>query len=303
MKQITVKNENDLPKWYNLDKYKPFRKLNNEGWYYALVQRACHLELLESFAAVKSKKYHTSSLIQKNIKALREDPLFSPEDNEALDFFGGTQMWAMKKRRAEFKKMLFSIKPITLNDIYQKERFVENDTRIKTRHLMDSYYESKEHNLSTEDVSLCEEILRTPLFEVLKTRGNYKPNHATRTFMRSRDMVEIDFSQPDHVLKSQFETYIKSTRKNFPDLRRSFAFKRPKYKAWCDFGIIPYLDLRIWALEHTQKISNRVLADAIFEDPEKDEESVRRSTQRIAKKITSNDYLQFMICLVAEEQT
>tara|TARA_B100001971_G_C18022418_1_gene448136 strand:- start:167 stop:805 length:639 start_codon:yes stop_codon:yes gene_type:complete len=212
-------------------------------------------------------------------------------------------MWAMKKRKADFAKFLFSIKPMTLRDIYQKERFIEDGARIKARAYIDSLYDDESADLTQEEQGFLKNVLDQPLFEALKTKGNFKPNHENRSFIRTRDVVEIDFSQPDHILKRQFEQYIKKTRKNFPDLRKPFRFKRPKYKRWYDFGLIPYLDLKIWSQENKVKIPHRVLADVIFPNQDKDEESVRKSTQRIAKKVISNDYLRFMICLVAEEKS
>ncbi|MNE40638.1 hypothetical protein D3C80_1346720 [compost metagenome] len=71
--------------------------------------------------------------------------------------------------------------------------------------------------------------------------------------------VMIDLRASDAVLKKAFSSWLEGVRADHP------AAERPKaiYDRWARYGVLPYLDLCIWAWETETHIPDRVMSAAI----------------------------------------
>jgi hypothetical protein len=293
-----IKAESELPEWYNQEKYKGFKNASPAIWYKAIAQRTAHLFFIQ---ALTRPTYLSRKSLYPNLLKLRKDPFFIPQDKDDLMILGGVNLWALEKKPSKFSKFIFAITPITLRSLYQKERFLKDDLRLKMRKYTDSLYDNPE-NSEIDNAVLCEKYIDEPLFDVLKTQGDFKKNRQHVPYMRTRDVVDIDFSLPNKILIEQFEKYLIQTRENYPDIIRPSSHKRPSYIHWYNYGLIQYLDLKIWEHENNFEITNRIMADAIFINTDLDAETVRKTTRKIANQITQNGYLDFLARLIAEDE-
>jgi Family of unknown function (DUF6387) len=67
-------------------------------------------------------------------------------------------------------------------------------------------------------------------------------------------------------------------------------FARPDFEFWIRMGILPYLDLTLWAYLNDLNIPNRVMADAIYSDDEGDPDRVRKVTKVWADDLTRSEH-------------
>jgi len=114
--------------------------------------------------------------------------------------------------------------------------------------------------------------------------------------------VSVNLSLPDKVLIKQFIQMLQSLRDPlqrvyYPDPDQ----RKPDYSNWVRFGVLPYLDLRIWEREAEIKIPNRVMADAIFPPGVGGEEVVRKTTAKLAEELQTLESLETLAALAAHE--
>jgi hypothetical protein len=74
-------------------------------------------------------------------------------------------------------------------------------------------------------------------------------------------IIQVDLGASDSVLKDAFAIWLKTERGS----RQVSATKRskPLYDRWARYGLLPYLDLLIWAMETDTHIPDRVMSAAI----------------------------------------
>lgn len=74
-------------------------------------------------------------------------------------------------------------------------------------------------------------------------------------------VVQVDLGASDSVLKEAFSTWLKDTRAS----RKTETPRqgKPLYDRWHRYGVLPYLDLWIWSIETGSHIPDRVMSAAI----------------------------------------
>jgi Family of unknown function (DUF6387) len=105
-------------------------------------------------------------------------------------------------------------------------------------------------------------------------------------------LFAVDLDLPDALLHQQFKTQIERLRfmeqeSGLPPPKR---FARPDFEFWIRMGILPYLDLTLWAYLNDLNIPNRVMADAIYSDDEGDPDRVRKVTKVWADDLTRSEH-------------
>lgn len=74
--------------------------------------------------------------------------------------------------------------------------------------------------------------------------------------------VMIDLRASDAALKDAFSAWLTKARSAQPQIAKPKAL----YDRWADYGVLPYLDLSIWAWEVDAHIPDRVMSAAISRD-------------------------------------
>ena len=72
----------------------------------------------------------------------------------------------------------------------------------------------------------------------------------------------VDLSATDAILKEAFSSWLKSARAAEKE-NSATTRNKPAYDRWGRYGLLPYLDLQIWALENGTHIPDRVMSAAI----------------------------------------
>ena len=114
--------------------------------------------------------------------------------------------------------------------------------------------------------------------------------------------VRVNLLLPDNVLLEHFKELLKDIRAVLASAGPPIENKqRPNFGLWQSLGILPYLDLRLWELEAGIKIPNRVVADAIFPRGQGGEETVRKTTTKIAKSLLADEHLETLAAIAAQQ--
>lgn len=118
---------------------------------------------------------------------------------------------------------------------------------------------------------------------------------------RGIDSVAVDLNFPDKILIENFKQYLAARRAESKTENLSKTNRQQDYYDWVRFGVLPYLDLKLWELETGNKIPLRVIADAIYPIGEGGEETVRKTTAPLATSLIHNNHLRILIAQVAAD--
>lgn len=289
-----IRNIKDLPDWYDLEKYHAASSLDAAGWFDLLLQRWSYDLYQNQFPSINN------AVLNSGLQKLRQNPLSLTTDDNLIYLIGGGRLSALKCDPQDFAKFAHAISPLTLRRLYQKERYLKNETRIRIRNYMDQIYDwfgkQKFEEIPKSEHEWARSFLDIPIFDAFLKQDNQDDVH----LKRSHDIVQIDLSVPDKILIEQFADYLSKIREN-TDITPANPYKAPEYKKWIEYGLLPYLDLKLWEIENKVSVPYRVLADAIFPDGNMGEEMIRKTTKKIADQVMSKDYIDFLATMAAQE--
>lgn len=260
-----IRSVSELPEWFDIAKYEAAKKLNYKGWYNNLVARC---ELLK-FAA--SPIYH---------KALKAGKKMAMNFDSDLQFvrntpvFDNQRLWVLNNRRQVNTQL--GVQRATLADIYWEKKLFTQDKLDYAEKIITQTYDSEELWDRLQTTKLNKEWEVNPLEEYL-----------------SSSVIKVNLNLPEQILIKQFRDMLKEYKHNQPN--------KIDVVKWSKFGILPYLDLKIWELEFGKSITNRVMADAIYPEGEGGEETVRKTTQKIVNEIINEAQLDKLWSLAANE--
>ncbi|MCB9976925.1 MAG: hypothetical protein H6858_04920 [Rhodospirillales bacterium] len=296
-----IRNVQDLPDWFDLKKYQGAKNLDAAGWYEILLQRQCHFFWFEKKGAEEYKRrdyegnnYYYDALLQS-----RNDPLSHLSDNTQILLIGGGQLYSLKNDKKDFSTFSHAISPLTIRRLYQKEHGLKKQTRTRIRKWFDKIFdEIGSIELNDNFRAECDwasSFIDDPIFEAFEKEGVQNERR------REHDCVYVDLTVPDKILIQQFTDYLHQVRRRYTDIKPANRYKVPEYKKWVEYGLLPYLDLKLWEIENNFSVPYRVLADAIFPDGNKGEEMIRKTTAKIARQVMQGDYINFLSTIAAQE--
>lgn len=102
------------------------------------------------------------------------------------------------------------------------------------------------------------------------------------------DPVIVDLNFPDKILIENFKLHLAARRAESNTEHLSRHGRQCNFLDWIHYGVLPYLDLKLWELENDIKIPHRVIADAIYPRGEGGEETVRKTTIPLATYLSEN---------------
>lgn len=108
--------------------------------------------------------------------------------------------------------------------------------------------------------------------------------------------ISVNLTLPNELLVEQFKVFLQSLRAK-TEVKDIKKFRRPDFQGWVRFGVLPFLDLMIWAFETKTKIPNRVMADAIFPTGEGGEEVVRKTTKPLVAELLDVKNIEILAAL------
>lgn len=283
MEKQIIRRKSELPNWYNLAKYQDAEKLDCIGWFWQLSAR---VELFNFFTWTVPEgfleNYPNSGAAQRTLDhqresralwdAIRARPILNSENGYSGKIFLGDILLPPDS----------GIRPATLADIDQQLFFLRSNER-----------DSALSYLSRADREQHDPMILSPL-------GDLQQEHLHDT------LLNVHLDVPERLLVENFIAFVrkaKGARKSANE--EGTRYRMPDFSQWIRMGILPYLDLKIWELELREKLSipNRVMADAIFEPDEiGGEETVRKTTEKLAYQVLQGSVLKELAVLAATEQ-
>ena len=300
-----IRTTKDLPDWYELEKYRAADNLDAASWYEILLQRWNHFFWLEQEGGKKyrSDRYEGENPFYAALLQSRKAPLSLLTDDKQILLIGGGQLAALKYDKKDFSTFSHAISPLTIRRLYQKEHCLKKATRTRIRKWFDGFFDDWDKIEMTEEYKAeCKWALSfvdAPIFEAFEKEGEEKDPYYDHR--RGHDCVYVDLTVPDKILIRQFTDYLRQVRRRNPDIKPAKPYKTPEYKKWVEYGLLPYLDLKLWETENNVSIPYRVLADAIFPDGNMGEEMIRKTTKKIADQVNDRDYIDFLATIAAQE--
>ncbi|MFA5593265.1 MAG: DUF6387 family protein [Micavibrio sp.] len=304
IKKKIIRSTKELPDWFELEKYSEAKNLDSAGWYEILLQRWNNFFWFEhdGVEKYKSDQYDGKNPFYIALMQSRKNPLSLLTDDSQIFLIGGGQLAALKYDKKDFSTFSHAISPLTIRRLYQQERRLKENSRKRIREWIDSIFDDFGSVEMTDKFKMESEWARSfidePIFEALKREGE---NDYLQERSRGYDLVQINLTIPDKILINQFKDYIRLVRKKYPDIKPAKTYKAPDCKKWVEYGLLPYLDLKLWEMENNLSIPYRVMADAILADGNMGEEMIRKTTQKLAREVISKDYINFLATIAAQE--
>lgn len=272
----------DLPDWFDLAKYSKAHSLDAAGWYEQLHVR----RELRSWVIVR-KSYPEfgneedgRDPLSELLPLLRANPVVDVTAHSRLQayFFSG----ALSELKTQ--ELLYSpgVYPITLDNLYRMEYWIEKEKRDYARKFYNLCYEKGFPPLNPPKDWMVEPI---DTF----TNDDRTANIRVNLLVSEKQLIE------------GFKQLLKSLRAKKDPTFSIRKHARPNFSDWVRFGILPYLDLKIWEHEVATKIPNRVLADAVFLPGEGGEEMIRKTTAKLAVQLLGYSYMESLRALAAYE--
>jgi Family of unknown function (DUF6387) len=248
---------------------------------------------------------------------IQEDPILSPARLGALD---GFKRWMLTRSFAEIdvsnQTSARGVHAVTIEELYMNELTVVMRIRKAARQFFD---ETSTVLCGFMDEYRPEMIASSRIYNFLNRKAKARENgfsnedymgrprasryeswlseplqlHQTAQYPKSHSLMSVNLLLPDSLLVEQFLESVATLRK-MSSVDPPPKSTRPDFESWIKHGLLPYLDLRLWAFKEKVTISNRAMAGAIFRDGFGGEETVRKTTARIAEDMTSTSHRDFL---------
>ena len=110
-------------------------------------------------------------------------------------------------------------------------------------------------------------------------------------------LISVDLNATDSVLLEAFANWLSCQRKANCQSKR----ERPAYYYWAGYGLLPYLDLKLWSLERGVRIPHHVMAQAV--GYVKGGDSFRKTVPTLALSLMNNlDELAALAALEGKQE-
>jgi hypothetical protein len=282
--QKKVRRATDLPRWFDLKNYSQAAPLDAEGWYEQLMVRKWLFKMMD-WRDEDEKPLNDREL--EMLSFIRATPIVDVTATLTMkvSFYDGV----MHELRTENPIYSLGVRLSTVRDFYSFEQRIEPEKR-EYAHSFFSQWEDRDWLNGSGEVKFpCTDWIDGPIDDI---------SNASASAMNMR----VDLGLPDKVLIEQFKTLLQSLRKPLAEGGCDFApTRRLNFADWVTFGVLPFIDLKIWERETGSKIPNRVMADAIFPAGEGGEEVVRKTTSKIAKELLADESLKLLAAAAGQK--
>ncbi len=262
-----IKNVSDLPEWFNLEKYQFAYELNALGWYEQLyVRTMCLTRAMKVVNHPDFNKDGYFDLFKGSLNSIRENPQVDLLNNERLSqcySLGGVLYWLKQIKNPQ---PLLGVSSLTMKEYICQPFFIDP----KRLEQAQKWYDARDKKTSKEPAWLNEPL-----------RNSYQSDVGTLT-----DTLNINLHLPDTFLIESFKQYLSAQRKRIKSISPKH-FRQSDFQNWAKLGILPFIDLILWEFEFTITIPYRVIADALYPNGDRGEETVRKTSYPLLTELTT----------------
>lgn len=266
----------DLPEWFDLEKYRGCESFSAEDWYNCLQVRAGALYLVEE---VNKLGVSLEDIYKKdNNDNLHEQMRSDPLNWELVRVLHILRYWQLGEKEAGSLVPESPVKPLEFVDLFAQRQGDREDRHAGRENSRAELWSVFDNFRGTGDGWTT--LIGSPVGAVA---GGF-------------ETIKVDLQASDFVLKEAFANWLKEARaqQKYSVSRR----ERPAYKDWGRYGLLPYLDLLIWAKETGNQIPYNIMAQAVGYIRGGD--SFRKTVPQLADSLMRN--LNGLAALAAIEQ-
>lgn len=281
-----IKHVSELPQWFRLDKYDDAKKLDTTGWCEQLSIRS---DFLLPNTPPPSERIKVFKPV---LEAIREKPIFDVANEEQIArycyYFHNAIFSELKTKKLKY---IPGVHLMTLEELDIVRRGLTPGRLEYVAKWQDQF---KEWDTSKPPIKY-EPWIMEPLWRSVRQEIKEAYGHT------GRDVVVVDLCLSDDILIDNFKQFLAIRR---AETNRECLVKRSRqnnFSDWISFGVLPYLDLKIWEDETGMSIPYRVMADAIYPAGEGGEETVRKTTIPLANSLIQTNYLEQLVGQAAIE--
>lgn len=259
---IKVERVEDLPDWFCLEKYNNSENFKTIDWLRSLAIRAEILHIMnyeldgtDAIAGIASRATEEAIFI------LRQSPLerTMPEKSNYWQCVNNDNLLIGDN----------PVCPLKFGDLIEQcnfDRFFGHANAIEKWNVLT---DSDTHRLIKR-----KDIASIPV-ELI---GEGPPHHLVA--------ITVDLNSPDAIIEATFMRWLESERaKTKTTVTR---FRKPTHDRWTRYGVLPYLDLTIWALEMDAIIPDRVMAAAITPLTDMGDDRLRKTVAPLADSLMAD---------------
>jgi hypothetical protein len=247
----------DLPEWFTLENYQGAELFGAAEWYEQLTQREYLITLQKIQRDSPELASKAAATFARNVQYVRGASVLRVKIPELFGEAGLYQHLADEKR---------SVHPLTFRQPREHANNMEwcYGDPDKWFAAMNQACANEIHTASTKDL---------PLF----LTGHLTVSHEQFAAVR------VDLNAPDTVIHECFTAWLAEVR-TLKGQPRTKKFYRPDFSRWVRYGVLPFLDLRIWAIETKNHIPDRVMSGAIS-SYDAGESNIRKTVAPLAESL------------------
>ncbi|HQW57657.1 MAG TPA: DUF6387 family protein [Gammaproteobacteria bacterium] len=235
-------NPKEISKWFPIGDYRKISCRDAVFWYEQLVIRR---EMLSFQSAPKKYSAETKDLLARCMKEIQKSPYLNLQNHELLRIGGKRLLFA--KKRISTLNFGQGVKEMTLKDVELLLKSIRQN-KNKLGHTLNDY---------------------------IAPANTYMVQHE-----KHKIPTFINYNLPDDILMADFQRHLSEQRKK-EHLSHNRKARSTVLGNWKANGILPYLDLVIWATNSKIYLSWPDIAEILFQDRFKHED-VRKTTHETA---------------------
>jgi hypothetical protein len=281
-----IERAQDLPEWFDLEKYSGCKSFGATEWFEQLV---CRKHLLRGNPEYPDRQIVTRPIFKEITYKNEHGEVI---ENGALmlsDHVAMNQSEAMSQWRERIGKDIHSLRAAPLAaQLWLSDALKDPMPTVASMTIADLRDVVRHSALKvgfSKTPSLQNHIHNSDfdnLPESVKCEEIYLRRFALERSNRAAILVNLDTSNAD--LKLAFSAWLKEAR---ADQQSAAKRNKPSYNRWARYGLLPYLDLRIWEMETGNEIPDRVVCRAISDVKNSDagEENIRKTLTPLAAEL------------------
>lgn len=263
-----IRSAREIPKWFDIDKYRPLQNLDLVGWARQISIRSFVVWLLGP-----GREPGTNSVDETAKRWLQEiecNPVIKVADTSEH-----VNVWHSRR----------SARPYDTYSVWALESYFAYCHFLEFVSPEDPFMASVKAACESEDrgnqTEEAEALATMPYDLVYKRRGISTEGQTT---------VVVDLATDEQIL-DDFRHWLSGFRTAIEVQAPKSNFTEKDFASWCENGVIPYMDLTLWARAEGYSITQNALGEAIFpmEDRADTTERIRRTTKPKAERLLKEE--------------